>query len=175
MPDSLKPHPALAARKEAAACGVVEISGYVAPSPDDGIIELWKELDGEIRMDIPRSIILGSRQDDASSRVVLTVPADAEIRVTQIACDRIEAAMLEGLNEEILEPEAINVAVAHLNAQKGKTTQDPKKCKKFCRTIPWWRCAASVIVVVTVNVCTSTWPCSTASQSGPDSITPPKG
>ncbi|MEX2401288.1 MAG: hypothetical protein WD423_10990 [Rhodothermales bacterium] len=167
MANELKPHSSLSGKTGDTYCGLVEISGFVAPSTDDGIIEIWNELDGEVRMHVPKDLITGSRRDD-QGRVFVTVPSNARIRVTQQACDEIEAFMLEGLTDEVLHPDAIVQAYAHLNAQKGKTTKEAKSCKKFCRTIPWWRCAASVIVVVTVNICTSTWPCETKAEAVPN-------
>lgn len=159
--DNLNEHPALRQRKGKSG-GVVELTGYLA-SCDDTILELWTTLDGDLRIEIPRDMIVDSHQADAGV-TRLTVPQDANLKVTQVGTDRVEAQMIEGLITDILDPREIALGASIMDYQKGAAAPAGRK-PKWCKTLPVWKCIASGIVIATSTICTETWPCEASSAT----------
>ena len=103
----LTPHEALVAASKSADTfeGLATVTGFIAPSPDDGVLEVLTDVSGAGRVYVPRAAVVHTEQDE-QGEVTLYVLQSTELRVATVAAasttaDSLDGALLGGLGDEL--------------------------------------------------------------------------
>lgn len=156
-PRKLKVHPSLAGKSRQGPSGTdddsciddVQIEGYVAPSREEGVIEIWEDINGNSRISVAERDITGSKQDK-DGLTTLRVRPEGRIQYESVYKTEQNALFLSG---DLMSRFSDDLSIA-VGTPKAKPP-------KWCKTLPIWKCVASGIVVATSTICTLTWPCET--------------